>query len=215
MDCDFVYTVKDVIPKSLCDQIINKFEEDKKFHVAGAMGDENHKIYNKEWKNSTEIFFLDHVEWYDITCKLEEYIRYALDEYLDEVNKFLKKVCEPDGEGDSRFAFHYALGDSFSINNMSAVKVTKCNRYRWHNDENKSNPGVILTIIIYLNTLEPSEGGKTKFISGKEVRPVAGNILFLPAKWTCIHSGERVHGDAKYMLVGGIIGEQRQEYKGK
>jgi hypothetical protein len=215
MDSDFVYVVKDIVPKSFCNQIIKKFEEDKKFHKCGMMGDSDHQTLNKNWKNSTEIHLGIHDEWNDVNNKLCNYIDCAFSKYIDQVVEFLIKKCEPDGEDDSQFALYYSLGTCFSFGNFSIQRILKNNRYRWHNDEQPSQSSLALTFILYLNTLEPSEGGKTKFISGKEVRPVAGNILFFPSTWTCIHSGERVHGDAKYILVGSIYREGGEKYKGK
>lgn len=215
MDSDFVYVVKNVVPKFFCDQIIKKFEEDKEFHVDGKMGGIDNHFLEKEWKNSTEIHITMHHEWGDIHSKLSSYIDYGISEYINQFENFLIKKCEPDGEDDSQFALKFSLGDRFRYGDMTIQRILKNNRYRWHCDEVPSCLPRVLTYILYLNTLEPDEGGKTKFISGKEVRPVAGDILFFPSRWTCIHSGERIRADAKYILVGAIYREHGLPYKGK
>lgn len=212
MDTDFVYVVKNTVPKTLCDQIIKKFEEDKQFHEDGQIGLFGVK---KEWKDSTELHIHEHIEWGDIHHKMCEYVYYALDEYINQIQNLLYKICEPDGEDDSDFALKMSLGSAFDYNGMTIQRILKNKRYRWHCDESISGFNNVFSFILYLNTLEPDEGGKTKFISGKEVRPVAGNILFFPARWTCIHSGELVQADAKYILVGCIYRMPDEPYKGK
>jgi hypothetical protein len=205
MDSSFIYEIKNNLSKKLCDNIIEKFEQNKERHSNGILGDPDQPVSNKQWKDSTELLINEWDDWAKAKVQLTHYMEKGLMEYLSEAKKYIYDRCDSSGKDDGYFAMHHTLGTACTIGCMSIQKVLKGRRYRWHCDTTlEAEPNRVLTFIWYLNTLEPDEDGKTKFINGREIRPEAGKLIFFPASWTCIHSGELIKADAKYMIVGGI-----------
>jgi|TARA_B110000114_G_scaffold18551_1_gene17837 hypothetical protein len=202
MDSHFVYEIKDNLPKNICDAIIKKFESDKDNHVIGKLGggDPSDTYVNKNWKDSTELN-LKMSHWEKALGKLEFFLKRGMDEYMKEVYKYIGKQC---GAEDNDFAMHYSLGTNYITDICSIQRIKKDRHYRWHHDYMPEQPTRTLTFMWYLNTLEPDEGGNTGFIHGRRVRPEAGKLIIFPSTWTCLHTGELIKADAKYLIVGGI-----------
>lgn len=75
----------------------------------------------------------------------------------------------------------------------------------WHGEQSGGlNAARVLTYMLYLNTLEPEEGGETEFLYQKlRVRPEENTMVVWPAAFTHAHRGNTVLGNrAKYIITG-------------
>jgi len=75
----------------------------------------------------------------------------------------------------------------------------------WHGEQaNGLNAARVLTYMLYLNTLDPEEGGETEFLYQKlRVRPEENTMVVWPAAFTHAHRGNTVLGNcAKYIITG-------------
>lgn len=213
MDPDFIWTKPNLISRELCQNIINKFESTPEYHVDGQLGSsisnsEQGQVPGaggyiaKQWKDSREMCINQFPEWGICVEKLKYFVNEAIKEYIEEADKtILKNIGDP---RDVYFSRHFSLGTYQEVSNFNIQRILKGRRYRWHNDYMPTEPNRTLTFMIYLNDMQEGEGGHTMFISGKKVRPEAGKFILFPSTWTCIHSGELIGADAKYLIVGGV-----------
>lgn len=75
----------------------------------------------------------------------------------------------------------------------------------WHGEQGPGmNAARVLTYMLYLNTLEPNEGGETEFLYQKaRVAPEENCMLVWPAAFTHAHRGNVVLGNrAKFVITG-------------
>lgn len=75
----------------------------------------------------------------------------------------------------------------------------------WHGEQSGGiNAARVLTYMLYLNTLEPQEGGETEFLYQKlRIRPEENMMLVWPAAFTHAHRGNTVLGvRSKYVITG-------------
>lgn len=75
----------------------------------------------------------------------------------------------------------------------------------WHGEQSGGiNAARVLTYMLYLNTLEPEEGGETEFLYQRlRLRPEENTMLVWPAAFTHAHRGNMVLGNrAKYVITG-------------
>jgi Rps23 Pro-64 3,4-dihydroxylase Tpa1-like proline 4-hydroxylase len=75
----------------------------------------------------------------------------------------------------------------------------------WHGEQSGGlNAARVLTYMLYLNTLEPEEGGETEFLYQKlRIRPEENTMIVWPAAFTHAHRGNTVLGNrAKYIITG-------------
>lgn len=75
----------------------------------------------------------------------------------------------------------------------------------WHAEQgNGEFANRVLVYMLYLNTLEPNEGGETEFLYQKErYRPVENTMVLWPAAFTHTHRGNTVLGEkSKYIVTG-------------
>lgn len=104
--------------------------------------------------------------------------------------------------------------DKFSILKEStisgvAAKIQKtvpgAGYHIWHSEQAGGMLAArVLTYMLYLNTLEPEEGGETEFLYQKlRVRPEENTMVVWPAAFTHAHRGNTVLGNrAKYIITG-------------
>lgn len=104
--------------------------------------------------------------------------------------------------------------ERFSVLSEERIRATAMKMQRtdsgggyhlWHGEQ---GAGVyasrVLVYMLYLNTLEPDEGGETEFLyQRKRVRPEENVMLLWPAAFTHAHRGNTVLGDkSKYVVTG-------------
>lgn len=115
-------------------------------------------------------------------------------------------------DGIQRCYEHYL--EQFSVLGEGNIRGTAMKMQRtdpgggyhiWHGEQgNGEHADRVLVYMLYLNTLEPEEGGETEFLyQRKRVRPTANTVLLWPAAFTHAHRGNVVLGDkSKYIVTG-------------
>lgn len=184
---EYVYEARDVIPKSLCDEIIDKFENDPDTHD----GYINKKTVNHIVKKSTDLRIYLRPSWKMINDQIERCLFIGIREYF---NHLIHRVYH----GNDRILaqlFH----DNITITNFQIQRYKENEYFNWHMDD-KLGEKRLLAFIIYLNN---NEAG-TEFLNYKNIKPEVGKILFFPSTWTYTHRGQKVEKGVKYILTGFI-----------
>ena len=192
MDGNFIFEMENFIPKELCDDIIQRFENDPK-KVQSAIKDTNKVVLDLERRNSFHLNVKDmnnssHIED-NLKCKLKD----AINIYKREFCNYFKRYNE-----NPKFINHTLFSHRpFEISDFDVQRVTPESHQRWHSDEGTNYAH---TCIIYLNDLDMTDGGATEFACGRKVQPKAGKILIFPGGWSNVHRGCFVHKH-KYMIT--------------
>jgi hypothetical protein len=186
---EYIYEAHDIVPKELCKQIIEKFENDPD-KVCGQVG-VGEKVVNENLKKTMDLHIVNKPEWEIIYDQLERILAAGIYRYFD-------------------YLFHgpFAEVDCFIRRTFSEVDMTRLQiqRYKvgdffkWHVD---SISGVdrVFAFIIYLN----ENDGCTEFLNGKKVKPEPGKIVFFPTTWTYPHRGQEIKVGTKYIITGFIV----------
>ena len=188
--------MENFIPKELCDDIIQRFENDTK-KVQSAIKDTNKIVLDLERRNSFHLYVKDmnnssHIED-NLKCKLKDAINIYKREFCNyfkkynEIPEFINKVIFSERD--------------IKITDVFIQRVTPKSQFRWHTDESTNS---CHTCIIYLNDIDIDDGGATEFVCGRKVQPKAGKLLLFPAVWSNVHRGSFVH-KPKYMITAYTI----------
>jgi hypothetical protein len=193
MDGNFIFEMEDFISKELCEDIIQRFENEPRKEQS-TIKDPNHKvILDLERRNSIQIYLEDMKDTAYIEHDLRNKFKDALDIYKKKFCDYFKRYGEnPDFINHVMFS-----GRPFELSDFVVQCVKPETHFRWHTDE---HPRIAHTCIIYLNDLELSDGGATEFACGRKVQPKAGKLLLFPGGWSNVHRGCLVHKH-KYMIV--------------
>ena len=177
---DFIYIQKDALPKSFCDNVIQKFElDDRKRQGQVGSGVRldikrscDLSITGKEdWESYDQAFFKS------LNDALKEYLRFIPEEYLQ-----------------SR-----ALGRFEDDTGYQIQKTQPGDYYIWHHDQTKTR---LVTFIWYLNDVK--DGGYTEFIDGTRIQPEVGKLIIFPATWDFLHRGVSPKTETKYICTGWV-----------
>ena len=189
---DFILELPNFVPDNFCNHLINKFEADTR-KGPGITTIEDKPFIIPEIKNSTELVFSNLNDWVDEDKQVYNYISKSVKEYY----KYIKKNFD---YNDTVHPFERLLWLPVSDFGYTIHKQEQGARYAWHYDWNSRTPCFVV-LMIYLNTLQPDQGGKTIFSNGREVTPECGKIVIFPASWTYPHSGGLVKYGNKYILT--------------
>ena len=177
---DFIYIQKDALPKSFCDNVIQKFElDDRKRQGQVGSGVRldikrscDLSITGKEdWESYDQAFFKS------LNDALKEYLRFIPEEYTQ---------CK-------------ALGRFEDDTGYQIQKTQPGDYYIWHHDQTKTR---LVTFIWYLNDVK--DGGYTEFIDGTRIQPEAGKLIIFPATWDFLHRGVSPKTETKYICTGWV-----------
>ena len=180
---DFIYIQKDALPKSFCDNVIQKFElDDRKRQGQVGSGVRldikrscDLSITGKEdWKSYDEAFFKS------LNNALKEYLRFIPEEYIQ----------------------FKALGRFEDDTGYQIQKTQPGDYYIWHHDQTTSR---LVTFIWYLNDVK--DDGYTEFIDGTRIQPEAGKLIIFPATWDFLHRGVSPKTETKYLCTGWVHAE--------
>ena len=187
-----ILVIHNHLSKTLCKQIITKFEEEKDEVPLGKSKGVTQSGYNPSVKLTTDFNITLNSKWKLLDNILSEKLTKVIKEY-----------------------FEYLQKNNFKIN---TIKITdtgyqiqkydkKKGQYAWHHDfiidktGDKSVMFRAFTFLWYLNTVD--EGGETSFYDFK-VKPEAGKLIIFPASIMDIHKGEIPLSDDKYIITGWI-----------
>jgi len=185
---EYVYEAHDIVPREMCQEIIEKFENDPD-KVGGKINDD---VVCDFFKKTTDLGFSNKSEWKIIDDQLSRYLLLGLQKYFDYL---LKNVFN----GDDHYILQKIFGDNINVTHFQIQRYKVGDYFKWHVDE-ALNIKRLLAFIIYLND---NESG-TEFINGKNIKPEYGKILFFPSTWTYPHQGQEVKKGVKYVITGFI-----------
>jgi hypothetical protein len=196
---DLIMEIPNFVSKSFCKHLIEKFEalDNKK---PGSV------LYNgveeviPELKNSMETGCICCLPgWKYEYDEIRDYIRQAVELYMHHLSNDYHYDDQP------RHTFYSLFLKELDEIVPNIHKQPRGGKYAWHYDYqslDNGNGNIHLgMLMIYLNTLEPHEGGCTEFGHGRKIIPECGKIVLWPATWAYPHCGNEVKCDAKYTVV--------------
>ena len=177
---DFIYVERDALPKSFCNNVIEKFEQDDRKRQGQVGGGVCLEIKRSSDLSISE---LDDWESYDqaffrcLNNGLKKYLRFLPEEYIK--NKALSELGNDTG--------------------YQIQRTQPGDHYIWHHDQTKTR---LVTFIWYLNDVK--NGGYTEFIDGTRIKPEAGKLIIFPATWDFLHRGVSPKSETKYLCTGWV-----------
>ena len=183
---DFIYIERGALPKSFCDNVIEKVEQDDRKRQ-GQVGSGVHL----EIKRSSDLSITELEDWksYDqaffrcLNSQLKKYIRFLPEEYVK----------------------YSALNELGNDTGYQIQRTQPGDYYIWHHDQTKSR---LVTFIWYLNDVK--DGGYTEFIDGTRIQPEAGKLIIFPATWDFLHRGVSPKTETKYLCTGWVHTEMME-----
>ena len=177
---DFIYIERDALPKSFCNNVIEKFEQDDRKRQ-GQVGSGVHL----EIKRSSDLSITELEDWksYDqaffrcLNNGLKKYVRFLPEEYT----------------------IHKALSEIKNDTGYQIQRTQPGDYYIWHHDQSATR---MVTFIWYLNDIK--DGGYTEFIDGTRIQPEAGKLIIFPATWDFLHRGVSPKSETKYLCTGWV-----------
>lgn len=183
----YIYSIKKSLSKSLCMEIIDRFEKEDKKRAGQTFAGEDKNI-----KDTLDFHLSNNPEyWKDIDKVLTNELGKALEEYFAFINKDISILLCMNVKDLGFQIQKYEKG---------------VGKYIFHNDHQvylKDGMDRALTYIWYLNDIE--EGGETSFFNKGKVRPEEGKLVLFPSCWTYPHSGIMPISDNKYIITGWIL----------
>ena len=177
---NFIYTERDALPRSFCNNVIEKFEQDDRKRQGQVGGGVHLDIKRSsdlsisqfcDWKSYDQAFFQS------LSSGLKKYLRFLPDEYIK--NRALSELGNDTGY---------------------QIQRTQPNDYYiWHHDQTTTR---LVTFIWYLNDIK--DGGYTEFIDGTRIQPEAGKLIIFPATWDFLHRGVSPKTETKYLCTGWV-----------
>lgn len=183
---DFIYIERDALPKSFCNNVIEKFEQDDRKRQ-GQVGSGVHL----EIKRSSDLSITELEDWksYDqaffrcLNNGLKKYVRFLPEEYT----------------------IHKALSEIKNDTGYQIQRTQPGDYYIWHHDQSATR---MVTFIWYLNDIK--DGGYTEFIDGTRIQPEAGKLIIFPATWDFLHRGVSPKTETKYLCTGWVHTEMME-----
>ena len=177
---DFIYIQKDALPRSFCNNVIQKFElDDRKRQGQVGSG------VRLEIKRSCDLSITGKEDWVSYDEAFFKSLNNALKEYL----KFIPQ----------EFIEFKALGRFEDDTGYQIQKTQPGDYYIWHHDQTKTR---LVTFIWYLNDVK--DDGYTEFIDGTRIQPEAGKLIIFPATWDFLHRGVSPKTETKYLCTGWV-----------
>lgn len=191
---EFIKTFNQALSPEFCQEIINKFEEDKEHQMLGVFGDGTES--NDNVKQSTDLLLNRYEEWNGIKDILHQCLSTYLPLYMESIMTVNERL--------SPFMSPNIVDTGYQIQRTEPGQF-----YDWHNDTNIIEYFVHqrpihrhLAYIWYLNDVPEEDDGYTEFIDGTRIQPEAGKLLFFPSTWTYLHRGVTPKNTTKYIIAG-------------
>ena len=177
---NFIYTERNALPKSFCNNVIEKFEQDDRKRQGQVGGGVDLDI-----KRSSDLSISEFCDWesYDkafyksLNIGLKRYNNFIPEEYIK--NKALSELGNDTG--------------------YQIQRTQPGDYYIWHHDQTTTR---LVTFIWYLNDIK--DGGYTEFIDGTRIQPEAGKLVMFPATWDFLHRGVSPKTETKYLCTGWV-----------
>lgn len=180
MNDELIWEIPNVFTENFCDEIIQKFKNDKRKYSGVTLGGHYSNI-----KQTTDLHLSKFLDWQKYDIEIKNTVTSCISKYYEQHHeKYVIGYSEIYDEG---YLIHETVPESIG--------------YKWHHDFYiKPNADYrFLTVIIYLNTIRNK--GETEFISGKKIKPEVGKMLIFPATWTHVHRGNPPEDINKYIIT--------------
>lgn len=194
-----IYEIPNFLSTDECEEIIKRFNEDTT-KTPGLIYNKDRQIYDSKRKNSENVIVTEENEiWGDVV----KYIRSKFFEHVGEniMNTFSEQFRKL-GD-DPKIIRHIWFGENTLLCAAPVLTISRTipnSEYSWHPDIH----GGYFTCMIYLNTINPEDGGATEFLNGRKVQPEVGKMLLFPANWSTPHRGMFTK-KSKYLVVCPIV----------
>jgi len=183
---EYIYEAHNMLPKTFCKEMIEKFESDSRRRQGELQGG----AIDHTLKKCIDLSIESITDWgVESTC-----INNAFNTAFIDYQNYLKLNIF--GEDKAHIVDQLFYGNNVVRNTLTFRKYQVGDYFKWHVDYNHSI-GRICNFIIYLNDHEAC----TEFIDGKKIKPEAGKIVFFPTTWVHGHCGQTIENDAKYILT--------------
>ena len=170
------------MPSELCDNMVNVFEENSKYHGRGNIRKDD------EWKVD-----IDEKDSYDMSFNSDLLIL-PFKNYTDHLDICLQKYVMK-YEYINRLR-RFEIVEKYNIQKY----LPKGGFKKWHFEDNGSKKRV-LVFMTYLNDLS-DEGGTEFLYQNLKIKPQKGLTLIWPAGWTHTHRGIISKTQTKYIATG-------------
>ncbi|PPR12741.1 MAG: hypothetical protein CFH42_01715 [Alphaproteobacteria bacterium MarineAlpha12_Bin1] len=172
-------------PPSLCDEIVDFFENNQEKQKAGklANGTQDDNV-----KKTTDITI------YPYETKLETH---------NSINKYIESLYDCYVDYLATWPFLKVILPSVDIGAFNIQRYHEGEHYQEVHTERSSMNTLhrVLAWMTYLNDVE--DGGSTSFHHyDLDVKPEKGKTLIWPADWTHAHSGKVLNSGTKYIITG-------------
>jgi hypothetical protein len=183
-----------MVPKTLCEEIIEKFESDyRKRQGQLGSGDVDTTV-----KNCMD---LEIGEWPQWKVQNDRLVRIFTTAYKKYITNLKLNVF---GEDKAHIVNQIFNTPNILVSGFQMQKYGVGGLFTWHVDFNPFKTR-ICNYIYYLNDHEAC----TEFLNGKKIKPEAGKIVFFPTTWVHAHCGQPVEKGNKYIITGFIYYEEK------
>ena len=205
----FIWVRDEMLPPNLCEDIINRFENDNRV-TKGIVGSD--RSYQPDIKRSDDLNISGFPEeWNDVDSFLSSVLGFSIKEYRADIEQAhsLKKFEDNYSFDDEKPLFPFLplqVDNCVTDSGFQVQRTYPHDRYDWHPDdiiEYAAAKQRVLTYIFYLNDI--TEGGETEFMNGIKVQPRQGRMVLFPSTWTYLHRGRPPLGrTTKYIATGWV-----------
>lgn len=182
----FIFVQNNALSKTLCEKIIQKFEDDKENQYVGFVGPQGGNKIDRSLKRTTDLFLSVANGWEDIDAEIFQSFQKTLLKF-SKMYPYFERI----GPQDKGYRISRTEAGDF---------------YNWHVEADA--PGYCdrqLVALWYLNDIE-SPGGETEFkYQDIKISPQQGTLVLFPAIWTHEHRGCKVQNGTKYVLATWVI----------
>ena len=179
----FIYEQHNALPDALCQNMIERFEEQTDEQYEGRIGQQVNK--DQSVKKTTDLVVSGKEHWKDIDKALFQSLGRAIVEFRESFPYF-KGPFKDMGYGIQRY-----LPGEF---------------YHWHIDGGSHDfSHRQLVALWYLNDV-PGPGGETEFLyQDVKVNPEAGKLVLFPPFWTHEHRAVTMTEGVKYVATTWVV----------
>jgi hypothetical protein len=171
------------INNELCDELVNFFNNNEKFHTKGVIKENNQLIVNEQHKLSTDL---------NIAPSFNDN---PILEYKKQLAEVVKLYCNKYNAIND--IGYFGLIEPFCIQYYKKGEGFK----KWHS-ERMSNSSED-RVLVFMTYLKDCEHAGTEFKHQALVTPSKkGLTLIWPAEWTHTHKGQISFTEEKYIITG-------------
>lgn len=206
----FIKEYKNVLPRDLCESIIQTLEEKCDMKPGELSGGVNTKLKKTSDFIITPDIINKNKYWGDVGDNISKIILEYLNKYI------LEHIGTEIFRTNDKFKLLHYLGDTFSkgvyVGGPIFQKYKPGDYFKPHSDDIIGQNRRLIAVIIYLNDVKKDDGGSTRFYNGREIQPEVGKIAFFPATWNYIHQGTELKNGVKYIISSFIYSTEYEHF---